>query len=412
MISVGMDISKGKSAVCIRMQDGALLREPFEIWHTEEDLDSLCFLLKELSSREAVRVVMEATGIYHLPVLMRLKEAGLFVSVVNPLLMKKFAAQSIRRGKNDKRDAMKIAAYGLEKWYQLEEFSPAQQIYEELRMLGRQYMHYVTLKIKCKQNLSCLLEQTMPGIAGMLSSNHTGLAGKDKLLDFVEEYWHYDNITAMTENGFVKSYARWAKRKGYHPSEQKARAIYQLAQSRIATLPSTRLSCRFLLEEAVRSLRQIAGIACEVLAQMQQLAVQLPEYPVVRAMDGVGDVLATRLIAEIGDVRRFRSAGALVAFAGIDAPEFQSGCFSATQRHISKRGSTLLRKTGYEVMQSLKRIHCSGSPVYQYILKKEAEGKHKKVAKIAGLNKFLRIYYARVKACCGQELAQLSGAAV
>jgi hypothetical protein len=34
--------------------------------------------------------------------------------------------------------------------------------------------------------------------------------------------------------------------------------------------------------------------------------------------------------------------------------------------------------------------------VYNYILKKEAEGKSKKQAKIAGLNKFLRIYYARV----------------
>ena len=35
--------------------------------------------------------------------------------------------------------------------------------------------------------------------------------------------------------------------------------------------------------------------------------------------------------------------------------------------------------------------------VYCYIIKKENEGKPKKVAKIAGLNKFLRIYYARVK---------------
>ncbi len=400
MISVGMDISKGKSAVCIRSHNGEILREPFELWHTEEDLDSLCFFLQQLNAREEVRVVMEATGIYHLPVLMRLKEAGLFVCVVNPLLMKKFAAQSIRRGKNDRRDAMKIAAYGLEKWYQLEDFSPAQQIYEELRFLGRQYMHYITLKIKCKQNLSCLLEQTMPGIGGLLSSNHTGQGGKDKLLDFVEEYWHYDNITSMTENAFVISYGKWAKRMGYHTSPKKAQAIYQLAQSRIATLPSTHHSCQFLLGQAIRSLREIAGIAAEVLAQMQQLAVQLPEYPVVRAMDGVGDVLAARLIAEIGDVRRFHSAGALVAYAGIDSPEFQSGRFSATQRHISKRGSTLLRKTGYEVMQSLKRIRCEKSPVYQYMLKKEKEGKHQKVAKIAALNKFLRIYHARVKACC------------
>jgi len=48
-------------------------------------------------------------------------------------------------------------------------------------------------------------------------------------------------------------------------------------------------------------------------------------------------------------------------------------------------------------MQSLKT---HGTPaddsVYRFILKKELEGKSKKAAKIAGLNKFLRIYCAKV----------------
>ena len=81
-------------------------------------------------------------------------------------------------------------------------------------------------------------------------------------------------------------------------------------------------------------------------------------------MPGVGAVLAPRLIAEIGDIRRFRSASALVAFAGIDAPPFQSGTFTATKRSISKRGSPLLRKTGYELMQCLKRLKPQDSFVF------------------------------------------------
>ncbi len=405
MISVGMDISKGKSTVCIRAADGSTLRQPFEILHSEEDLDALCTLLTSYARQEEVRVVMEATGVYHLPVLMALQEAGFFVSVINPLLMKKFAAQSIRRGKNDKRDAVKIAAYGLEKWYQLEPYSPQQEIYEDLRLLGRQYLHYITVKIKCKQNLTCLLERTMPGVCGLISSNHSGLGGKDKLLDFVEEYWHWDNVTAMDENGFVASYEQWAKAHGYHASRQKALELYAAAQKQRPTLPSHRSSCRFLVMQAVHSLRSAAKDAVTVITRMQELAVQLPEYETVRSMDGLGDVLAVRLLAEIGDVRRFHSASALVAFAGIDAPEFQSGTFCANQRHISKRGSSLLRKTGYEAMQSLKRIRCTHSPIYQYMLKKEEEGKAKKVAKIAGLNKFLRIYYARVSHCCLKQSA-------
>ncbi len=114
-------------------------------------------------------------------------------------------------------------------------------------------------------------------------------------------------------------------------------------------------------------------------------------------MGGVGEVLAPKLIAEIGDVRRFHSGKALIAYAGIDAPPYQSGKFIGTERKISKRGSSNLRKIGYEVMKCLKSIKKPDDHFVQdYILKKEREGKHKRVAKIAGLNKFLRIYYARV----------------
>lgn len=115
------------------------------------------------------------------------------------------------------------------------------------------------------------------------------------------------------------------------------------------------------------------------------------------AMKGVGAALGPKLIAEIGDVRRFHSGSALVAFAGIDAPPYESGSFVGTQRSISKRGSPVLRKTGYEIMKALKTTKpTEDAAVYEFMLKKEAEGKHKKAAKIAGLNKFLRIYYARV----------------
>ena len=63
-----------------------------------------------------------------------------------------------------------------------------------------------------------------------------------------------------------------------------------------------------------------------------------------------------------------------------------------------EEGSKYLRKVGYEVVKSIKSSRPKiDNAVYLFMLKKENEGKPKKVAKIAGLNKFLRIYYARVK---------------
>lgn len=113
-------------------------------------------------------------------------------------------------------------------------------------------------------------------------------------------------------------------------------------------------------------------------------------------MPGVGDKTVSLLISEIGDVTRFKNKHSLVAYAGIDAPPYQSSKFDATQRKISKRGNKYLRRIGFEVMLSLLRNKPLEDPVYQYILKKKVEGKASKTAMIAGFNKFLRIYYARV----------------
>ena len=133
----------------------------------------------------------------------------------------------------------------------------------------------------------------------------------------------------------------------------------------------------------------------EIITQMQNIVETIPEYKVLRAMNGVGDRLGPAILAEIGDIRRFQSGKALNAFAGNDAPPYQSGQFESRNRHISKRGSSALRKACFEVMQALKLTKPQDDPVYQFILKKEQEGKPCNVAKMAGVNKFLRIYYAR-----------------
>lgn len=102
--------------------------------------------------------------------------------------------------------------------------------------------------------------------------------------------------------------------------------------------------------------------------------------------------MAVRLVAEVGDIRRFRNANALIAYASLDSPPYQLGAYSASKRHISKRGSPSVRKTGYEIINSIRKLKLdTDNAVYTYTLKKEAEGKQLKVAKIAGLNKFLRI---------------------
>ncbi|RII32917.1 IS110 family transposase [Clostridium chromiireducens] len=394
MISVGIDVSKEKSTVCILKPCGEIVKSPYEVTHTENHLLELTSLIKCFN--EEVRVVMEATGTYHLPVLSFLKEHGIFVTIINPLVMKKYASIVLRKGKTDKLDAIKIASYGIDNWFHLVNYESSEDVYNELRLLGRQYSHYIKLRVESKLSLTSMLDHTMPGIKKMLQ-NRSDKPEKDKLNDFVEEYWHYDNIAVKSKEQFINSYKNWAKKKGYQQSEAKAIKIYDLAQQGIPTLSSNAPSTKMLVLEAVRVLREVDKTLALILSQMQELAKSLKEYAVVREMGGVGDIIAPRLIAEIGDIRRFHSGKALIAYAGIDAPPYQSGQFNGTRRRISKRGSATLRKTGFEIMKYLKINKPESNSVYLFILKKEAEGKASKVAKIAGLNKFLRIYYARIK---------------
>ena len=393
MISVGIDVSKGKSVVCILKPYGEIVKEPFEVSHTKEQLEALATLLK--SFEKEVRVVCEATGIYHEPVVESLHGAGIFVSVVNPLTMKKYGDRSIRKVKTDKADAIKIASYGIDYWFNLASFQPREQIYTELQLLNSSYEFYLNGHTRAKVNLSVVLEKTMPGITSTVchQSNHSGDA---KLGAIVSRYWHYDNITKLSERRFVESFCKWAKKQRYQQNEKSARRIYALASAGIPSLSSSTPSTKMIVQEAVNILLEYNRILARILSQMQALASTLREYDMLLAMPGIGKILASRLIASIGDVRRFHSGSALVAQAGIDIPSYQSGQYTGTQRKISKRGTPAIRKTAFQIVSSMLRVTPKeDNAVYEFVCKKLAEGKPRKVAKVAGINKLLRIYYAR-----------------
>ena len=114
MNCVGIDVSKGKSMIAVMRPFGEVVVSPFEVRHTASELSELARLLKNLDGE--TRVVMESTGNYHAPVAWLLHGAGFYVSVVNAMLVHDYGNNSLRRGKTDKKDAVKLANYGLDHW--------------------------------------------------------------------------------------------------------------------------------------------------------------------------------------------------------------------------------------------------------------------------------------------------------
>ena len=381
MNCVGIDISKGKSMIAVMRPFGEVVVSPFEVLHTDSELSKLAKLLKSLDGE--TRVVMESTGNYHAPVAWLLHDAGLYVSVVNAMLVHDYGNNSLRRAKTDKKDAVKLANYGLDHWL-------------TLKSCYRQYQQYSKVRTMLKNNLISLLDTAFPD-ANRLFTSPPRADGSEKWVDFVAAFWHCECVCGLSEKAFTAKYQKWCKKHGYNFSEDKALDIYASACGHFGVMPKTD-TAKLLVEQAISQLRATSAALAALKQEMQSLAASLPEYPVVMEMFGVGPALGPQLMAEIGDVRRFHSKKSLVAFAGIDAPPYQSGQMDIRSRSISKRGSASLRRTLFLVMGVLLQCAPMDEPVYQFMNKKRSEGKPYRVYMMASANKFLRIYYASVKA--------------
>ena len=394
MNSVGIDVSKGKSMVVVMRPFGEVVLSPFEVQHTDSELGSLAKLLRSLDGE--THVVMEATGNYHMPIAWALNDAEFYVSVVNAMLVHGYGNNSLRPAKTDKKDAIKLANYGLEHWLTLPRYVPEEDTRLMLKTCYRQYQQYSKMQTMLKNNLISLLDTAFPD-ANRLFSSSPRADGREKWVDFVAEFWHCECVCGVSEKTFTTRYQKWCKKHGYNFSADKALDIYASACGHFSVMPKTD-TAKLLVDQAVSQLKATSTALAALKQEMNTLAASLPEYPVVMAMFGVGPALGPQLMAEIGNVRRFHSKKALVAFAGIDAPPHQSGQVDVHSRSISKRGSSALRRTLFLVMGVYLQKSPQDEPVYQFMDKKRAEGKPYRVYMMASANKFLRIYYSSVKA--------------
>ena len=350
--------------------------------------------LKSLNGE--TRVVMEATGNYHAPVAKLLHDAGLYVSVVNAKLVHGYGNNDLRRVKTDRKDAVKLANYGLDRWLTLPKYIPEEDTRLLLKNCYRQYRQYSKVQTLLKNNLISLLDTVFPNVNRLFSSPIRG-DGSEKWVDFVAEFWHYRCVSEKSERAFTNKYQRWCRKHGYNFSEAKAHTIYTEASGHIGVMPKSETT-KLLVEQAVAQLRATSAALTALKHEMLALAAQLPEYPIVMGMFGVGPTLGPQLIAEIGDVRRFYSKKALVAYAGLDAPPNDSGDVTGRHKSMSKIGASSLRRTLFLVMSVYLQNSPLDEPVYQFMDRKRAEGKPYRVYMMASANKFLRIYYATVKA--------------
>jgi len=392
MNAVGIDVAKGKSMITVRQPLGVVIVKPYEILHTAIELKKLAESLKSLNGE--TRVIMENTGVYHLPIADYLHDAGIFVSVVNAKEIHGYDKSPLRKVKTDKADAKKIAEYGLAKWEKIRRYSPGEDTRRQLQTYNRQYWHYAKIKTMHKNNLDALLEQVFPQVKQLFTSS-VRTDGHEKWVDFVGKFWHIECVSCLMEAKFREQYRKWCHKFGYRYIESNANEIYAVSLTYIATMPKDEFTEK-LIKSSAAQINAVSKTQSEILEKMREIAKSLPEWEVVIEMSGVGETLAAQLIAEIGDINRFDSKKSLTGFAGVDSPTYQSGTVNRQGEPVTKSGSPHLRRTLFLIMLNLIR----GKPeddVYNFMMKKKSEKKQFLVYMVAGFTKFLRIYYGKVK---------------
>jgi hypothetical protein len=329
---------------------------------------------------------------------MELHDHGIFVSVVNPLAIHGYCSGgNVRKVKNDQKDSLKIAKFALDHWVDLREYTPMDAVRQQLKIFSRQYNLYMKSRIALQCNLISLTDKVFPSVNEMFTSPERS-DGHMKWVDFVTTFWHCECISQVSKSAFSERYRKWCKRMGYIFSDSKASDIYNNSLGHIVTLPKNS-NTKLLIQTAAKELTAMSELLATVKAEMIRLASELPEYETVQAMFGVGDVIAAQLMAEIGDIRNYPHRSSLVGFAGVDPEVNQSGKMNVESNPSTKRGSPHLRKTLFQLMTIYLRLSPADEAVYQFLDKKRSEGKPYYVYMTAGANKFLRIYYARVKEC-------------
>lgn len=228
-----------------------------------------------------------------------------------------------------------------------------------------------------------LLDQVFPEYESLFSDLF-GASSRQMLADFSipEEFWAVDTDTLA---GLL---------------EPSSRGRFGLNQAqRIQDAARQSFGIKLRIDALSFQLRQLVAQTAFLENQLAELGAQISAYYgrfscTLHTVLGIGKVLAAAILSEISDVHRFAAPEKLVAFAGMDPSLKQSGEFTDNHSHMSKMGSSYLRRAVW-LAAFPASLH---NPVFVlFYQKKRSEGKAHRVAIGAVSRKLLYTIFALLK---------------
>ena len=378
MYIVGIDIGKNHHEASIVSPEGKQIGHSLRFATTHKGADSLMsFIFNNIGNSSCI-FGMEATGHYWYPIYSFLKARGYTIYVINPIQSDSLRKMYIRQTKNDSIDSFLIAE--VIRFGQFTTTSMADENILAMRQLCRYRDSVISSRTEIKLRISTIMEQIFPEYEKQFSSLWLSTS-----MGILEKYLTPENI----ENAPIDEIFEIIKDKSHNKLTMKKAISIREAAADTFGIKIAQDAFSFQLKQLIDRMnfldKQIEALDCQILEYYEKFDCYLHTIP------GIGMIAAATILAEIGDINRFKSSSALVAFAGIDPTVRQSGEFSSTHNHMSKRGSPYLRHAIF-----LAATTCSfhNSPLNAYYKKKREQGKHHLTATGAVARKLTTVIYA------------------
>lgn len=372
MYYVGIDISKYKHDCFICTETGEVIQENLSFANTNEGFCELLNLLKSLDNSKQIRIGFEATGHYGMNLKLFLEKNNYSFMEFNPALVKKFiAGQTLRRTKTDKKDAIQITKYLISVDYKPH---PTQFYHKySLKSLTRLREKLVKQRSYYEVQITNILDVTFPELKPAFDNSFSAtlffILNKYKTAEKIANMRDYESIKKVSHGKFP--YAKFLKIKELSKNTVgECNDIFEFELTCLLTLHST-------IQKEIKELE----------SKIEEIIKELD--PPTLSIKGIGIISCAGIIAEFGDISRFKSADAMVAFAGLEPSISESGTESHTGKMV-KHGSGHLR---YYLMNVAEYVFLHEPIFTEYYYKKRNEGKCHRVVCNHIAKKLIRIIY-------------------
>lgn len=380
---LGIDIAKTNHVASIIDNTGNVIIKAIKFTNSNEGFQKLLSTIQDkLNDLNNIEVSMEATGHYWLSLYSALTDLGFKVSVYNPYQIKSYrGAYSNRKQKNDVIDSIIIADY-LRVFGSSESKLPEENILS-LKQLTRFRSNIVNNVSSLKTQVIGILDKVFPEYKKIFCDTF-GVTSKQLLLNCPTP----DDILKVSTTKLSNLLSKHSKGKF---NKGTAIRIKEIAGSPFG-IKFTTDACSFEIKQLINQIIFLENQINEVSKQIKELYDKLDSH--LLSVPGVGVNLAPVILSEIGDINNFDTPNKLIAFAGIDPSENQSGNKQSVNEKTSKRGSPYLRHAIY----TASLVAISNEPELRtYYGKKISEGKHHFVALSGISRKLLTIIFYILK---------------